>query len=144
MSLSTNTPPPLSSQRLSHRVGGGGERRALDGGAPLYTVIPEHDLPRVRPAQQQVRVEAGERHAHQRRLTVEHILGRVLLEARVPDQAHAVRVVRRRLVIVVAVPGEGRGQTVRGGGGGASIHSGPWQWLLSKHTRPHKREHDQL
>ena len=94
--------------RVTDRMCGSGERRPLHRGPLLRPVVPEHHLARVGAADDQVRVEAGERGAHHRRLAVEDILGRRLLELGVPHEADAVRVVRRLLIVVVAVGREYR------------------------------------
>ena len=100
---------PIPSWRGStDRMCGSGERRPLHRGPLLRPVVPEHHLARVGAADDQVRVEAGERGAHHRRLAVEDILGRRLLELGVPHEADAVRVVRRLLIVVVAVGREYR------------------------------------
>ena len=50
------------------RVRGGGERRALDGRALVAAVVPEHDLARVSPADDKIRVELGKACRHDGRL----------------------------------------------------------------------------
>ena len=83
------------------RVGRGRERTALDGRPLGAAVVPQDDFARVGAAQDQVGVEAGEAARQDGRLAVEDVLGGRFLEAGVPHQAHAVRVVRRVFVVVV-------------------------------------------
>ena len=65
-------------------MGRGREGAALDGRALGAAVVPQDDLARIGAAQDQVGVEAREAARQHRRLAVEDVLGRLLLEARVP------------------------------------------------------------
>lgn len=51
-------------------MGGGRQRRPLHGRPLVAPVVPQHDLPRVRPSDHNVRVELGERRRHDSGLTV--------------------------------------------------------------------------
>lgn len=77
------------------------ERCPLNRRSLLHPVVPEYNLPGVRSAEDQVRVELGEAGRHDGTLTVEHVLRGVLLELGVPNDDHTVRLVRRFLVVVV-------------------------------------------
>ena len=85
----------------AYRVRVGAQRRPVDRGALLHPVVPQHDLAGVGAAEDQVRVKFGKARRHDRALTVEHLLRRLLLELGVPHHHHTVRLVRCLLVAVV-------------------------------------------
>lgn len=51
----------------------------------LYSIVPEYDLAGVGAAQNQIRMESGERGGHNGRLTVKDKFWGCFLEFRVPD-----------------------------------------------------------
>lgn len=81
--------------RMSH----GRQRTALDRSAFRAAVIPQDDLSGIGASQYEVGMEAGKTAGQHWRLAMEDVLGRRLLEARVPDEANSVGIVRRVLQI---------------------------------------------
>jgi hypothetical protein len=84
-------------------VVGAGERRFLDGGAPIAEVgarVPEQDLTAVGATDYEVRVEGGESSGQDVRGAVEDVFGAVV-EVEIPDLEEAVGVVWCRRVFGV-------------------------------------------
>lgn len=75
----------ISKWYVTYGVRAGGQGSALYGSSLLHSVVPKYDLAWVGTAQDQIRMESGERGGHNRRLTVEDKLRGCFLKFCVPD-----------------------------------------------------------